>query len=76
MRSALALIILHSNMETLMKGYRTLFFSLAVAVVGVLQSFDWATLIAPEQAGVMLTVVRVISAILRFLTSTPVGEKE
>jgi hypothetical protein len=76
MRSALALIILHSNMESLMKGYRTLFFSLAVAVVGVLQSFDWATLIAPEQAGVMLTAVGVISAVLRFLTSTPVGEKE
>lgn len=59
-----------------MKGYRTLFFSLAIAIVGVLQSFDWATLIAPEHAGVALTAVGVASAILRFLTSTPVGEKE
>jgi hypothetical protein len=59
-----------------MKGYRTLLFSLAVAVVGVLQSFDWATVVPPEHAGIALTVVGVISAVLRFLTSTPVGEKE
>jgi hypothetical protein len=59
-----------------MKGYRTLLFSLAVAVVGVLQSFDWATVIPPEQAGVALTAVGIASAVLRFLTSTPVGASE
>ena len=59
-----------------MKGYRTLFFSLAVAVVGVLQSFDWAAVIAPEHAGIALTAVGIVSAALRFLTSTPVGAKE
>ena len=59
-----------------MKGYRTLFFSLAVAAIGVLQSFDWATLVPPDQAGIALTVVGVAGAILRFLTSTPVGAKE
>jgi hypothetical protein len=59
-----------------MKGYRTLLFSLAVAVVGVLQSFDWATVIPPEQAGVALTIVGVAGAVLRFFTSTPVGVKE
>jgi hypothetical protein len=59
-----------------MKGYRTLLFSLAVAIVGVLQSFDWARVIPPEQAGVALTVVGVAGAILRFLTSTPVGSRE
>jgi hypothetical protein len=58
-----------------MKGYRTLLFSLAVAIVGVLQSFDWASVIAPEQAGIALTIVGVAGAILRFLTSTPVGSK-
>jgi hypothetical protein len=57
-----------------MKGYRTLLFSLAVAVVGVLQSFDWATVVPADQAGVALTVIGVAGAILRFLTSTPVGE--
>lgn len=59
-----------------MKGYRTLFFSLAVAAIGVLQSFDWATLVPPDQAGIALTVVGVAGAILRFLTSTQVGAKE
>jgi hypothetical protein len=59
-----------------MKGYRTLLFSLAVAVTGVLQSFDWASVIPPEQAGIALTVVGVVGAILRFLTSTPVGTKD
>lgn len=54
-----------------MKGYRTLFFSLAVAAIGV----DWATLVPPEQAGIALTVVGVAGAILRFLTSSPVGAK-
>jgi hypothetical protein len=59
-----------------MKGYRTLLFSLGVAIVGVLQSFDWASVIPAEQAGVALTVVGVVGAALRFLTSTPVGSKE
>ncbi|MEX0590129.1 MAG: hypothetical protein WD207_03485 [Xanthobacteraceae bacterium] len=59
-----------------MKGYRTLLFSIAVAIVGVLQSFDWATVIAPEQAGIALTVIGVAGAILRFLTNTSVGAKE
>jgi hypothetical protein len=59
-----------------MKGYRTLLFSLAIAVVGVLQSFDWATVVPPEQAGVALTVIGVAAAILRVLTNTPVGAAE
>ena len=59
-----------------MKGYRTLLFSVAVAVVGVLQSFDWASVVPPEQAGIALTVVGIAGAVLRFLTSTPVGAKE
>ncbi len=59
-----------------MKGYRTLLFSLAVAIVGVLQSFDWASVVPPEHAGIALTIVGVAGAVLRFFTSTPVGAKE
>ena len=59
-----------------MKGFRTLAFSLAVAVVGVLQTADWATIIAPDQAGLALTIVGVVSAALRFFTSTPVFEQK
>jgi hypothetical protein len=59
-----------------MKGYRTLLFSLAVAVVGVLQSFDWATVVPPDQAGIAITVIGVAGAVLRFFTSTRVGAAE
>ena len=59
-----------------MKGFRTLAFSLAVAIVGVLQTADWATIIAPDQAGLAFTIVGVVSAALRFFTSTPVFEQK
>ncbi len=59
-----------------MKGFRTLAFSLAVAIVGVLQAADWATIIPPDQAGLALTIVGVVSAALRFFTSTPVFEQK
>jgi hypothetical protein len=59
-----------------MKGYRTLLFSLAVAIVGVLQTFDWASVVPPEQAGIALTAVGIAGAVLRFLTSTPVGARD
>ena len=59
-----------------MKGFRTLAFSLAVAIVGVLQTADWATIIPPDQAGLALTIVGVASAALRFFTSTPVFEQK
>ena len=48
--------------------------SLAVAVIGVLQAADWAVIVPPDKAGLALTIVGVVSAILRFFTSTPVFE--
>jgi hypothetical protein len=59
-----------------MKGFRTLAFSLAVAIVGVLQTADWATIVPPDKAGLALTIVGVASAVLRFVTSTPVFESK
>jgi len=59
-----------------MKGFRTLAFSLALAVVGVLQTADWATIVPAEQAGLALTIVGVVSAALRFFTTTPVFEQK
>lgn len=59
-----------------MKGYRTLLFSLALAIVGVLETFDWTNVMSDERAGVMLTAIGVASAVLRFLTNTPVGASE
>jgi hypothetical protein len=59
-----------------MKGCRTLLFSLAVAIVGVLQTFGWASVVPPEQAGIALTAVGIAGAVLRFLSSTPVGARD
>lgn len=59
-----------------MKGFRTLAFSLAVAVIGVLQAADWANIVPADKAGLALTIVGVVSAILRFFTSTPVFEQK
>ncbi len=60
-----------------MKGWKTLGFALAVAVVGVVQAFDWATVI-PDSAswkGVALLTISAVVAGLRVMTTTPVGEK-
>ena len=59
-----------------MKGFRTLAFSLALAVVGLLQTADWATIVPAEQAGLARTIVGVASAVMRFFTTTPVFEKQ
>ena len=59
----------------MMKGYRTLALSLAVAIVGVLQTFDWATVIPGQYAGPALLIIGAASAALRFITTTPVGTK-
>ncbi len=60
-----------------MKGWKTLGFALLLAVLGVAQSFDWATVI-PDSAtwkGFALLTIGGIIAGLRVMTTTPVGEK-
>jgi hypothetical protein len=44
--------------------------------VGVLQTFDWATVVPADKAGIALTAIGVASAILRFFTNSAVGAKE
>ncbi len=58
-----------------MKGYRTLLVNAAVALVGVAQSFDWTTVVAPNRVGLVLTGIGVVNMVLRALTDTPVGQK-
>lgn len=57
------------------KGWRTLIVSLALAVVGVLQTADWATIVGPEQVGPAMLAVAVVVAVLRAVTNTPIGSK-
>jgi hypothetical protein len=58
-----------------LKGWRTLLLSVALAVIGVLQTADWATIIAPSAVGPMMLWLSAAVAVLRVLTSTPVGRR-
>jgi hypothetical protein len=59
----------------LAKGWRTVLLSLALAIVGVLQSADWATIVGPGEVGPVMAAIGVAVAILRAITDTPLGTK-
>ena len=59
-----------------MKGWRTLIFALVIAVIGVLEQFDWATVIPEEFHGWSLALVGIVVAWLRKVTTTAIGHKE
>lgn len=58
-----------------LKGWRTLLVSLAIAMAGVLQSADWATIVPAEHVGSVMLAIGVLVAVLRTLTDTPLGRK-
>jgi hypothetical protein len=59
-----------------MKGYKTLAFALAIAVGGVLQTFNWATVVPQDKtwSGVAMLAVGAAIAALRYITDSPVGK--
>lgn len=58
----------------MLQGWKTLIFGVGVAVVGVLQTFDFSTVISdPKVVGYITTGIGVVVIVLRTLTSTPVG---
>lgn len=59
----------------MMQGWKTLSFALAVAVAGVAQAFDWATVVPQDKtwSGIAMVAVGGVIAALRAVTSTPVG---
>lgn len=58
-----------------MKGWRTLGLAVLVALAGVVQSFDWTTVVpaGPAQGYVLIAIGAAIAA-LRYITTTPVGK--
>ncbi len=58
-----------------MTGYRTLLFSLAVSVAGVLQAFHWTTVVPQDKtwSGIVMIGIGAAIAALRSVTTTPVG---
>jgi hypothetical protein len=61
-----------------MKGWRTLGFALLLAVGGVVQTFDWATVIPQNQtwSGIVMLAIGGAIAALRYVTTTPLGSAE
>jgi hypothetical protein len=59
-----------------MKGWKTMLVSIVIAVVGVLQSADWATIVSPQNVGPVMLGIGVLVAVLRAITSTPLGRRE
>jgi uncharacterized membrane protein HdeD (DUF308 family) len=57
-----------------MKGWRTLGFALLLAVTGVFQTFDWATIVPQDRAwsGVVMVGIAAAIAALRAVTTTPI----
>lgn len=57
------------------KGWKTMAVSAAIAITGVLQSTDWATIVEPGQVGPTLLFIGIVVAVLRAVTNTPLGRK-
>jgi hypothetical protein len=57
------------------KGWRTLALSVLLAIIGVLQAADWATIVSPRQVGPAMLAIGILLAVLRTLTDTPLGKR-
>ena len=59
----------------MLAGYRTLVVGIAVAVAGVLQTFNWATVVPQDQtwSGVAMLLIGGAIVFLRYVTTTPIG---
>ena len=56
----------------MLAGYKTLIFNLALAIFGVLQSFNWVDVLGSTKAGYVVTGIGIIGMILRAVTTTPI----
>lgn len=58
------------------KGWKTLAASLAIAIMGVLQATDWATIVPEDRVGPVMVGIGVLMAVLRVVTDGPVGRRQ
>ncbi len=59
-----------------MKGWRTLAFNIALAAVGIAQAADWTSILgATPYTGYVVMVIGAVGAVLRSVTTGPVGAK-
>lgn len=57
----------------MLTGWKTLIFAGLTALLGVATTFDWTTVLNAQDTGYVVTGIGVITGVLRFFTSTPVG---
>jgi len=60
----------------MLKGWKTILFNIAIAVVGVLQAVDWIDVLGSERAGLAVTAIGIVGTVLRFLTDSPALKSE
>jgi hypothetical protein len=58
----------------MLKGWKTISFAAALALIGLLQQVDVATIISPKYVGLATAIIGGAVALLRIVTSTPVGK--
>lgn len=65
-----------------MKGFRTIIVNAAVAALPLaceflafLDVFDWRSVLSSQSAGWLILLIGLLNIGLRFITTTPVGEK-
>lgn len=58
-----------------MKGWKTLLFAVAVAVIGALEAFDFTQMITGESAGIWIGIIGLVIGFLRKVTTSPIGVK-
>lgn len=61
-----------------MQGWKTVIIAGAITMVGFLQTVNWVDLIPNDTktVGLIVTVIGVVMAALRALTSTPIGKAQ
>ncbi len=59
-----------------LKGWRTLGLSVAVAVIGAIEAFQWADIIPDKVEGFILPIIAMLFGYLRTITNTAVGKKD
>lgn len=58
-----------------MKGWRTVFFNVAAAVLPVLEGLDLTAVLSPQGLAVYAVLVSVGNVALRTITTTAIGKK-
>lgn len=59
----------------MLTGWKTLAFNIALAIVGVLQTFDWVSVVGDSKTGIVMSAIAVVNVVLRYFTNGPVGTK-